>query len=263
MRPRSYLSWWLLVWLAGQVYFNPYLVGAAELSPESLNYSVDVLMLGDAVRANITLRRLGPDCYEGEISGHTRGILGFFTAHRRDRYRTRMIYNQGRLQPTTYWEESWLRGRHRYKEYRFDHQQGRLELWQPNGDGTLKLKWHTELDEPIYDPITAFYNFRLGAFGELKGGETITVSGIPYPHPEDINIHIGPTEHGRRKVAVKIRNRAFEDERGMVHILFDPQLVPLEAWTRVLVFGKISGRLLSESDQTKAERETLINVSQD
>ncbi|MFP3868170.1 MAG: DUF3108 domain-containing protein [Desulfobacteraceae bacterium] len=246
MRRCSYLTCWLLVWLAGPVYLTPDVIRAAELTPESLNYSVDVLMLRDAVRANITLRQLAPDCYEGEISGHTRGILGFFTAHRRDCYCTRMIYNQGKLLPEIYREESWLRGRHRYKEYRFDHQQNSLELWQRDGDGALKLKWHTALDEPIYDPISAFYNFRLGALGELKGGETITVSGIPYPHPEDINIHIGPTEHGRRKIVVEIRNRAFEDERGMVHILFDPQRVPLEAWTRVLSFGKITGRLLPE-----------------
>jgi len=263
MRFWSLLTGCLLAWLAGQLLVNLGFTKAAELSPESLEYSVDVLMLKDAARATISLSKIAPDCYEGEIKGHTQGILGFFTAHRRDRYRTRMTYTQGKLQPATYWEESWRHGRHHYKEYRFYHDQGRLELWQADAEGEVKLKWYTELRQPIYDPISAFYNFRLGALGELKGGETITVAGIPYPHREDINIHIGPQEDGKLKVAVTIRNRAFEDESGIVHILFDPERVPLQAWTRVLAFGKITGHLRPGPATAGIEGETLLKNSQD
>ncbi|OPX19693.1 MAG: hypothetical protein BZ151_07865 [Desulfobacca sp. 4484_104] len=263
MRFWSLLTGCLLVWLPAVLAVNPGFIGAIDLSPETLEYSVDVLMLKDAARTTISLSKIAPDLYEAEIKGHTRGILGFFTAHRRDRYRTRMTYTQGKLQPTTYWEESWRKGKHHYKEYRFDYDQGRLELWQADAEGEIKLKWFTELKRPIYDPLSAFYNFRLGALGELKGGETITVSGIPYPHREDINIHIGPREHGKLKVAVTIRNRAFEDESGIVHILFDPAQVPLEAWTRVLAFGKITGHLRSATAPAGVDEETLLKNSPD
>ena len=110
-------------------------------------------------------------------------------------------------------------------------------------DGVLTLKWETELTEPIYDPISAFYNFRMGGLGEVKGGDTITVAGIPYPQPETIIIRIGLQEPGNRQATVTIRNRPFENEVGLVHIRFDDDLVPLSAWTRVLQFGKLSGRL--------------------
>jgi hypothetical protein len=216
---------------------------AATLQPETLHYTVDAPLIKDAGRATVSLRQVDPENFEGEIRGETNGVIAFFTSHRRDCYRTTMRLTQGRLQPQVYTEESWRKGKHHLKEYRFDYNRRRLELWQKGENGVLALKWQTELTEPIYDPISAFYNFRLGALGEIKGGDTITVSGVPYPRPEEIIIRIGPQESGNRKATVSIRNRAFEDESGLVHIQFDDQLVPLSAWTRVLQFGKLSGRL--------------------
>jgi hypothetical protein len=216
---------------------------AVTLQPETLHYTVDAPLVKDAGRATVTLRQLDREKLEGVIEGETTGIVGFFTAHRRDRYRTTMRLAQGKLQPLIYTEESWRKGKHHQKEYRFDHDRRRLELWQKGDGGVLARKWEAELTEPIYDPISAFYNFRIGGFGEIKGGDTITVAGIPYPRPEEIIIRVGPQEPGNRKATVSIRNRAFEDESGLVHIQFDNDLTPLSAWTRVLRFGKLSGRL--------------------
>ena len=216
---------------------------AATLQPETLHFTVDAPLIKDAGRATLSLRQLDKEKFEGVIEGETNGVIAFFTAHRRDCYRTTMRLVQGKLQPLIYTEESWLRGKHLYKEYRFDYNQRRLELWRRGEDGVLTLKWETELTEPIYDPISAFYNFRIGGLGEVKGGDTITVAGIPYPQPETIIIRIGLQEPGNRQAAVTIRNRPFENEIGLVHIRFDDDLVPLSAWTRVLQFGKLSGRL--------------------
>lgn len=263
MRRRVLLVWGLLGGLVVLLYLFPCPAPAFELQPESLSYSVDVLFFNNAAQATISLKQVGPDCYEGEIQGHARGIVGLLSGHRRDRYRTLMRYTQGKLLPLKYWEESWRRGRHHRKEYRFDYTAGRLELWQHDAPEPARLKWKARLAEPIYDPISAFYNFRLGALGEIKGGETIVVSGIPYPQPEEIVIHIGPIEKNQRKVAVAIRNRAFENESGIVHIRFDPQRVPVLAWTRVLAFGKISGYLVTEPNTAEVDAQTLFTISQE
>jgi len=213
------------------------------LQPETLSYTVDAPLFKGAGRATISLRQVGEDHFEGEIEGETTGVIAFFTSHRRDCYRTTMRLVQGKLQPLVYTEESWRKGKYHLKEYRFDYAQSRLELRERGQDGGLSLKWQTELTGPIYDPISAFYNFRIGGLGEIKGGETITVAGVPYPQPEEIIIRIGLQEPGNRRAAVSIRNRAFENESGLVHIQFDDSLTPLSAWTRVLQFGKLSGRL--------------------
>ena len=217
---------------------------AAALQPETLSYTVDAPLFKNAGHAVISLRQLGPQLYEGEIKGETSGAVALFSGHRRDRHRTTMRLAQGQLQPVLYIEESWVRKKHRYKEYRFHYDQRRLEMWQLESNGSLEQKWQTELTEPIYDPISAFYNFRIGGFGDLKGGDTHTLAGIPYPQPETILIHLGLQEPGNRRATVTIRQRSFENETGLVHLRFDDDLVPLSAWTRVLGFGKLSGRLV-------------------
>lgn len=217
--------------------------GPPEL--ESLTYEVAAPLFKNAGQAVISLRQVDKDIYEGEIKGETSGAVAFFSGRRRDCHRTTMRYEQGKLLPLLYVEESWVKGRHLYKEYRFDYARQRLELWRRGDDGVLVLKWETALTEPIYDPISAFYNFRIGGLGEVKGGDTISVTGIPYPHPETIIIHLGLQEPGNRQAAVTIRSRPFDNEIGLVHIRFDDDLVPLSAWTRVLAFGKLSGRLVN------------------
>jgi hypothetical protein len=218
----------------------------ADLQPETLRFTVDMPLFKDAGRATLSLKQLDKEKFEGVVEGETTGVIALFTAHRRDRYATTMRLAQGKLQPLLYIEESWVGAKHLYKEYRFDYDRRRLELWRRGKDGeALVRKWETELTEPIYDPISAFYNFRIGGLGAIKGGDSITVAGIPYPHPETITVQIGPQEPGNRQVAVTIRNRPFDNEVGLVHVRFDDDLVPLSAWTRVLQFGKLSGRLTS------------------
>lgn len=217
---------------------------AAILQPETLHYTVDAPLFKNAGSATLSLRQLDKDKYEGVIEGGTKGVVGFFSGRRHDRYSAIMRLVQGKLQPLLYTEESRVGGKHLYKEYRFDYDRRRLEMWRRGQDGVLVRKWETELTEPIYDPISAFYNFRIGGLGEVKGGDTISVAGIPYPQPETIIIRIGPQEPGNRLAAVTIRNRPFEDEIGLVHIRFDDDLVPLSAWTRIVAFGKLSGRLV-------------------
>mgnify|MGYP001059978878 CR=1 FL=1 len=233
-------------------------LAASALVPEKLHYTVAALWFKDAGWATISLSPAGPDEFVGIIEGQTSGVISWFTAHRRDKYQTRMQLQGGRLVPLSYIEESWRRGRHHYKEYRFDYSKHRLELWQRQENGDLELKWATELAEPIYDPISAFYNFRLGALGPIKGGETITVAGIPYPEPEEIVIRIGLRSDEGQKVTVAIRNRAFENESGLVHLVFDASLVPQTAWTRVLKFGKLSGRLTRQESRQSYNHPALL-----
>lgn len=221
-------------------------VWGAPPRPETLHYRVEAPLFHNAGRAVVSLRRLGPDLYEGEISGETSGAIALFSGRRRDRHRTTMRLQQGQLKPLLYIEESWVGEKHLYKEYRFAYDQRRLEMWRLGQDGALVQKWETELHEPIFDPISAFYNFRCGGFGELKAGETLSITGIPYPRPETILIHLGPQEAGRRQATVTIRQRPFENEIGLVHVQFDDVLVPLSAWTRVALFGKLSGRLVGQ-----------------
>lgn len=247
MRRLTVLAWFLLILGSAGWPLIPGLGWAFELKPEHLRYSIDISIFKDAALATISFKNVGPNEYEAEMDGSIQGILSLFTGQRRDRYRSRMVYAEGKLEPLVFVEEVWRRGRLRRKEYRFQHEQGRLELWVTDPQGKTRLKWQTELRQPVYDPISALCNFRLGAFGEIKPGETITVPGIPYPEKEDIIFRIGPVEDGKQKVAFQVRKHTVEDQLGTLHLLFDQHWVPVSAWARLGVLGKVTGHLQEDS----------------
>jgi Protein of unknown function (DUF3108) len=215
--------------------------------PEVLHYTADMSLIKDVGSATVSLREVGKDKFEGVIEGQTNGLIAAFSAHRRDRYATTMQMVQGKLQPLLYIEESRVGKKHIYKEYRFDYCRRKLELWRRSKNGVMELKWETDLTQPIYDPITALYNFRIGALGEVKAGNTLSVAGIPYPHPETMTIQLGSQEPNNRQATVILRGRPGEDQIGQINARFDDNLVPLSAWTHVALFGRISGRLVGRN----------------
>jgi hypothetical protein len=212
---------------------------------EDLQYRVDVLLWEDVARVRLTLTSLEPGRYQAEVSGKPLGWLKLLAgSDRLDSYRTEMIWRGGRFVPLIYREESNRGGKRSLKEYRFDYDRGRLELWQLKEGHGLVRKWQTDLKSPIQDPLSAFYNCRLGLLGPLQDGKTFRVDGIPYPKPEKIEVRIGPKTAEGRKTMITISNSVFANDRGVIFAYFDGHQVPRHGWTRVLKIGKISGELL-------------------
>lgn len=232
---------------------------------EDLQYRVDALIWTGAARAGIILKSLGGGRYRAEVAAEAQGLAKALSGQRRDNYSTEMVYRDGRLLPLVYREESRRWGKYSLKEYRFDYEQGRLELWQHHEGKGLLHKWETALTkEPIYDPLSAFYNFRLGALGRPKAGETLLVRGIPYPRPEDIVIQIGQADPQGRKVMVSLINRVFGDEAGVVFVIFDEKWAPSQGWTRILSLGKVAGEILPGSkplNRSLAEMHSTLQSS--
>jgi len=237
----------------------PIKAGAApQALLEDLRYRMDVLIIEDAARGRLTLTAEGGGRFLAELSGEARGLAEVLSGRRRDRYQTEMVYRDGRLVPLIYREESHRRGKQSLKEYRFDYEQGRLELWQlKEREGHLVLKWETALKEPVYDPLSAFYNCRLGLMGPLKEGNTLQIAGIPYPAPETMEVRLGKQTPEGRQAMVTLNNPALKGQRGVVFIMVDGDGVPLTGWTRVLGFGKALGQLLPES---KPLRENCLEI---
>ena len=157
---------------------------AAPVLLEELHYRLEVLSLQDAVRVKLTLNRLGPGRFTAEIIGEPRGLIKLLSGGQRERLQTEMVWRNHRLLPLIYREESWRGKKRRLKEYRFDYSRGRLELWEWHEGKGLSKKWHTDLANQVYDPLSAFYNCRLGILGPTREGETSTIQGIPYPRPK-------------------------------------------------------------------------------
>ena len=94
-------------------------------------------------------------------------------------------------------------------------------------------KWETDLSIQVYDPLSAFYNIRLGIIGPNREGETNTIPGIPYPRPEAMEVRLGSMTESGIKAMVSLVNPVFPGSRGVVFAYVDTQLVPHQAWTTV------------------------------
>lgn len=240
--PLPFLILLLLIglWLPG----HPAMAAPALL--EELRYRLVVLSIQDAARVRVTLNRLGPGRFVAEVIGEPQGLIKLLSGGQRERLQTEMVWRNHRLLPLIYREESLHRGKRRLKEYRFNYSRGRLELWEWHKGKGLSKKWQTDLSEQVYDPLSAFYNIRLGIIGPTREGETCTIQGIPYPRPEAMEVRLGSTTESGLKAMVSLVNPVFPESKGEVFAFLDKQLVPHQAWTTV--FGiTIRGLLLPES----------------
>lgn len=238
----------LLVTVGVQAWLLFPAAAAEEQVLEDLQYRVDAWVFTGAARAGVVFKSLGNGRYRAEAAAEAQGLARVLSGQRRDHFSTEMVYQGGRLMPLIYREESRRWGKHHLKEYRFDYSKGRLELWQHQEGHGLQRKWETALTrETIYDPLSAFYNLRLGALRRPGEGETLKLQGIPYPRPEEIVIRMGSQAPEGRKVMVRLLNRAFDDTAAVVFVFFDEKWAPTLVWTRILSFGKVSGEMLPES----------------
>lgn len=217
---------------------------------EDLEYQISLGPCADVGRVHIILQELEPGRYLAEVSGAAQGVWQLTSRWLPERYQAEMVYRDGRLVPLLYREEFLNQGKRVVKEFRFDHERGRLSLWRQSEGREKVKKWEVPLKGPVYDPLTLFYNIRLGVFGPLLGGATLRVMALPTPEPREMVFMIGAINDQGRKVMLDCR-RSESQGVNQYHLSLSPDHVPTLAWTRVPLFGKLSGRLLNPGEIRK------------
>jgi hypothetical protein len=243
----------LLALLLLQLAPGPLTVAAAPAPVilEKLDYQVSLGPWSDVARVHLVLKELKPGHYLAEFYGAAQGMWQLLSRWLPERYQTEMVYRKGRFFPLVYREEFMYKGKHIRKEFRFDHEGHRLALWRQADGSEMRKEWETPLKGQVYDLLSLFYNARVGALGPLPGGETLRVSIIPTPKPQELVFHLGPVTDQGRKVMLDVR----QPDSGAVDnyfIFLNPERVPTLAWTRVIIFGKLAGRLLNPGEIRKA-----------
>ena len=217
---------------------------------EDLNYQVSLGPWDDVARVHLVLKEVQPGRYLAEFSGAAQGMWRLLSRWLPERYQSEMVYREGRLVPMVYREEFQEKGRHYRKEYDFDYEHGRLTLWSQVDGGEKVKKWEVPLKEPVYDLLSLFYNVRLGSLGPTPGGSSLRVAVLPTPEPQELVFHIGPETDQGRKVMLNAR-RSGSTAEDQYFIFLNQNQVPTLAWTRVALFGKLSGRLLNPDQVRK------------
>jgi hypothetical protein len=231
----------------------PVLPAAASPAPlvrEDLEYQVSLGPCADVGRLHLVLKELEPGRYLAEVSGAARGLGQLANRWLPQRYQTEMVYRDGRLLPLVYREEFISNGQHIRKEYRFDHESGRVSLWRQAEGGDNLKQWEAPLKSPVYDFLSLFYNVRLGVFGPLPGGSTLKVMVLSTSAPQEMAFVISLLAGMDRKVML---DRPPSKSKAAKHYFFtlNPEQVPTLAWTRVPLLGKLTGRLLNPGEIRK------------
>lgn len=218
---------------------------------EELKYRLSLGIWEDVARVHLRLTQVERGRYRAEFAGAAQGAWRLLSRWLPERYETEMALEAGRLKPLIYREKFQAKGQNITKEYRFNYSQGLLEIWRGVDQRKPRKEWQIPLKEPVYDPLTLFYNLRLGAFGPLAGGQTLKVALIPTPETRVMTINLGPETAQGRKVMLTIKTQDVEAEDGPYFLFCTPERVPWLAWVRVLAFAKLSGQLLNPGEVMK------------
>ena len=224
---------------------------------ENLEYRVSLGIWSEVAQVHLRLTQVGPNRYRAEFSGAAQGMWRLLSRWLPEGYETDMVLEGGRLKPLVFREEFQAKGHDIHKEYRFDYSRMVLEVWRGVDHQEPVKSWQVPLREPVYDLLSLFYNLRLGAFGPLKGGQTLRVAVLPTPEPSELVLRIGPESSDGHKIMLEVKGPKSEAEGGPYFVFCTPQWVPQEAWTRVAVFGKLAGHLLNPA---AIRQEGLLNL---
>ena len=172
---------------------------------ENLEYRVSLGIWSEVAQVHLRLTQVGPNRYRAEFSGAAQGMWRLLSRWLPEGYETDMVLEGGRLKPLVFREEFQAKGHHIHKEYRFDYSRMVLEVWRGVDHQEPVKSWQVPLREPVYDLLSLFYNLRLGAFGPLKGGETLRVAVLPTPEPRELVFRIGPESSEGRKIMLEVK----------------------------------------------------------
>ncbi len=228
---------------------------------EEFTYSIGFWILSNVAKGTIRLTRNEEGQYVAVLSAQTTGAIGRLFRPRKDTYTThlKIIDNGDRFITGSLEKNVRIGDKVRKSVQRLDYDEGVLR-WTTYKKGKVRRVGEMPIPpgEKYDGPLTAFYNLRHGAYGPIEEGREYFIKTIPKKDKpmDDIELRIATREEfkkyvGTRDTGAKYFARAiidkdfFDSETGEVEILFDEDMVPVEAVAKdVLLFGDIWGRLV-------------------
>ncbi len=232
---------------------------------ESYRYRLSFWLFDDVARAEVRLEKKGP-YYVATLKAKTRGFIDRIR-HREDSYTAIMEeVDGGRRFRTLRFEKNVRIGKKSKRTITMlDHEEGviRWEKWRrgkKTKEGTLPIPHGTTYD----CPLTAFYNFRFGVYGDVKKGGKYRIKTLPKEDGKEIDIHLRILTEGEAKrrlkkekknplpdeyylADAKIPKKLFDSRSGKIEILFNKGLIPLLAVAKdVIFFGDVRGKLIKQ-----------------
>jgi hypothetical protein len=241
-----------------------------RFSGEIIKYEVGFWIFFPVGGGAADFRNMGHGKYMVTHEGQAQGFVGWLTSYRREVYRSTMgtINNGQRLIPLRFEEHSIIGEWFRKKTTVYDYA-ARKVFMEVEKEGE---KSREEIEIPlgaVYDdPVTAFYNFRSGAYGKVEPGREYLVQTLPDKgKKEEIRLIVASreeTESMRAKetdkagkdlfVRILLEREMWGKKRGELEIWFSKDLVPISGVVKdIRFFGDIRGKLTYRGIQNPPE----------
>jgi hypothetical protein len=231
-----------------------------SLLGETLTYNISFLWFDKIARGEIKLEKGEvKDTYVATLTAKTYGMAAFFTSHRIEIYTTLMEKGpNGLLRPLlqTSNTQKEKRGKisQRQTSYDFDFAAKNVTyLKKIDGVEQQKILLGMEGKEPVYDFLTAFYNFRLGYLGDVEVGRDLKLTAFSRKGPEEIVIsRLVAAEQNNLKFSndlllcrILLLQETFNSKSRDVYVGFDAQLRPqVTVVKNVIGLGDVQGKLI-------------------
>jgi hypothetical protein len=202
---------------------------------------------------------LGNDRFFLNHEGRAQGLAGWVTRNRKEIHRAWMgTAEQGnRLIPLRLEEESVIGEWVRRKITQYDYS-ARKVLMETVKDGEVSRET-AEIPPGVYydNPMTAFYNFRYGVYGEVAPGREFIIRTVPRKGQGVFRVAVAPENEAARirgeesekkgkdlLVRVFLEQEFLGSPKGQIEIWFDKELNPVSGMVRkVKYLGDIRGRI--------------------
>lgn len=225
---------------------------------EEFTYTIGFWWFKKAAMGKIGIHKKDANIYEITLSAETMGFIGFITSYRKDIYRAYVEETDaGKRFRTKRFEKIVIIGeRTRYGYTDVDYNK-RTYSWKSWGGGKEEKKAEEIIPPGIYydDPLTGFYNFRFGVYGQIESGKEFDVPTFPVKGASSISVKIATDKEKNSRINpdpeevayladIVIDKELFGSQTGNVEVRFTKELIPVFAVAKDLIlFGDVRGRL--------------------
>ena len=231
---------------------------------EELQYEIGLWLFKKVAVGKISFAEMGEKGrYLATLQGETLGVLGFVARYRIDTYRSIMEEIDGgrRLRSVSFEEDVKIGSKVRRRTHLLDYQKRRWIRIRQREDGS-KTREETEIPPGmIYDDfVTATYNFRYGAYGEIERGRTYKVATFPKKGATSYEVRVASQEEEEKKRKSEKSKEGKEfflklfldaelthSKEGLIEGWLSKELYPVEGKIKdVIFFGDIKGTLVKK-----------------
>ncbi|HVP77776.1 MAG TPA: DUF3108 domain-containing protein [Thermodesulfobacteriota bacterium] len=231
---------------------------------EELQYEIGLWLFKKAAVGKISFVEAGEKGrYLATLQGETLGVLGFVARYRVDTYRSVMEEIDGgrRLRSLSFEEDVKIGSKVRRRIHLLDYQKRRWIRIRQREDGS-KTREETEIPPGmVYDDfVTATYNFRYGAYGEIERGKTYKVATFPKKGATSYEVRVASKEEEEKKrksekskagkeffLKLFLDAELTHSKEGRIEGWLSKELYPVEGKIKdVIFFGDIKGTLVKK-----------------